>query len=29
MTSANIRELTDDNFDAEVLRGERPTVVDF
>ena len=29
MASANIVELTDDNFDSEVLRSSIPTLVDF
>ena len=29
MASANIKELTDQNFDAEVLKSDLPTLVDF
>lgn len=29
MASANIKELTDSNFEAEVLKAELPTLVDF
>ena len=29
MASAHVKELTDDNFDAEVLKSEVPTLVDF
>jgi thioredoxin 1 len=29
MKSPHVRELTDDNFDAEVLRSDRPALVDF
>ena len=29
MASADISEFTDDNFDAEVLKSETPTLVDF
>ena len=29
MASANVKELTDDNFEAEVLKSETPTLVDF
>jgi thioredoxin 1 len=29
MASANIKELTDANFDAEVLKSDVPTLVDF
>jgi thioredoxin 1 len=29
MASANIKELTDQNFDAEVLKSDVPTLVDF
>ena len=29
MASANIKELTDANFEAEVLKSEVPTLVDF
>ncbi len=29
MHSQNVRELTDDNFDAEVLRSDLPALVDF
>ena len=29
MASANVHEITDDTFDAEVLKAEVPTLVDF
>lgn len=29
MASANVKELTDANFDAEVLKSEQPALVDF
>lgn len=29
MASANIKEFTDDNFEAEVLKSDVPTLVDF
>ena len=29
MASQNIKEITDDNFDAEVLKSDVPTLVDF
>ena len=29
MASANVKELTDANFDAEVLKSDVPTLVDF
>jgi thioredoxin 1 len=29
MASANVLELTDDNFEAQVLKAEQPTLVDF
>lgn len=29
MASANVKELTDDNFETEVLKSEVPTLVDF
>ena len=29
MASANVRELTDDNFETEVLKADVPTLVDF
>ena len=29
MDDAKVKVLTDDNFDAEVLRSDRPTLVDF
>ena len=29
MASANVKELTDQNFDAEVLKSDVPTLVDF
>jgi len=29
MASANVKELTDDNFEAEVLKADVPTLVDF
>ncbi|HVK74177.1 MAG TPA: thioredoxin [Kofleriaceae bacterium] len=29
MASANVKEITDDNFEAEVLKSEVPTLVDF
>jgi thioredoxin 1 len=29
MASANIKEFTDENFDAEVLKSDVPTLVDF
>jgi thioredoxin 1 len=29
MASANVLELTDDNFDSEVLKSDTPTLVDF
>jgi thioredoxin 1 len=29
MASAHIKELTDENFDAEVLKSDLPTLVDF
>lgn len=29
MASANVKELTDSNFEAEVLKSEVPTLVDF
>lgn len=29
MASANVKELTDDNFEDEVLKSEVPTLVDF
>jgi thioredoxin 1 len=29
MASANVKELTDTNFEAEVLKAELPTLVDF
>jgi thioredoxin 1 len=29
MASANVKELTDQNFEAEVLKSEVPTLVDF
>ena len=29
MASANIKELTDDNFETEVLKSDIPTLVDF
>jgi thioredoxin 1 len=29
MASANVKELTDSNFEAEVLKAELPTLVDF
>ena len=29
MASANVTELTDDNFETEVLKSETPTLVDF
>jgi thioredoxin 1 len=29
MASANVLELTDDNFEAQVLKADQPTLVDF
>jgi thioredoxin len=29
MASANVKELTDDNFESEVLKSDIPTLVDF
>lgn len=29
MASANVKEFTDDNFDAEVLKSDTPVLVDF
>lgn len=29
MASANVKELTDDNFESEVLKADVPTLVDF
>ena len=29
MASQNVKEITDDNFDAEVLKSDVPTLVDF
>lgn len=29
MASANVQQFTDDNFDAEVLKSDRPVLVDF